>query len=295
MRELPEDSKPAKLRGPRTFVSPVDSTAQVRDGVIRNNTCGQVSRSDRAGDVEVGEEAFWSTALSGDRLGTVPARAASRNPRAVATATQAGRMEARLYIKVCGLRTAAAAEVAIEAGADAIGVVHAPGSPRHLEPDAARAIVESAQGAVDTVLVVATMPVADAVELARDLEVDVLQLHGRYTTEDFAIATSRFPRVWRATSLDKSPDLHVGALGEELILLDAPRAGGGVAWDLSSLTTSRPDGKWLLAGGLRPSNVARAIASAGPWGVDVSSGVESMPGEKDPELIRLFLSRARAA
>lgn len=199
-----------------------------------------------------------------------------------------------MYVKVCGLKSAEMIAVAIEAGADAIGVVHAPGSPRHLEVDEAREVVAAAGCAcVDTVLVVATTPVAEAVTLAEEIGVSVLQLHGHYTTEDFAYATSHFPRVWRATSLKKNPDLHVGAEGEELILLDAPKAGGGETWDLSALVASRPDGKWLLAGGLSPDNVAEAIAVAKPWGVDVSSGVESARGVKDAELIRRFIARAR--
>ncbi len=199
-----------------------------------------------------------------------------------------------MYVKVCGLKSAEMVEVAVEAGADAIGVVHAPGSPRHVEADEAREVVAAAGCAsVDTVLVVATTPVAEAVALAEQIGVAVLQLHGNYTGEDFAYATSHFPRVWRATSLKKKPDLHVGAQGEELILLDAPKAGGGETWDLSVLIASRPDGKWLLAGGLSPDNVAEAIAVAHPWGVDVSSGVESARGVKDAELIRQFIARAR--
>lgn len=199
-----------------------------------------------------------------------------------------------MYVKVCGLKSAEMVAVAIEAGADAIGVVHAPGSPRHLEVDEAREVVAAAGCAcVDTVLVVATTPVAEAVTLAEEIGVSILQLHGHYTAEDFAYATSHFPRIWRATSLKKNPDLHVGAQGEELILLDAPKAGGGETWDLSALVASRPDGKWLLAGGLSPDNVAEAIAVAKPWGVDVSSGVESARGVKDAELIRRFIARAR--
>ena len=201
-----------------------------------------------------------------------------------------------MYVKVCGLKSAEMIAVAIEAGADAIGVVHAPGSPRHLEVDEAREVVAAAGCAcVDTVLVVATTPVAEAVTLAEEIGVSILQLHGHYTAEDFAYATSHFPRRWRATSLKKNPDLHVGAQGEELILLDAPKAGGGETWDLSALVASRPDGKWLLAGGLSPDNVAEAIAVAKPWGVDVSSGVESEPGIKDGVLMRRFVEEVRRA
>mgnify|MGYP002382719306 CR=1 FL=1 len=202
-----------------------------------------------------------------------------------------------MYVKVCGLKSAEMVAVAIEAGADAIGVVHAPGSPRHLEVDEAREVVAAAGCAcVDTVLVVATTPVAEAVTLAEEIGVSVLQLHGHYTAEDFAYATSHFPRVWRATSLKKNPDLHVGAEGEELILLDAPKAGGGETWDLSALVASRPDGKWLLAGGLSPDNVAEAVRTTGCWGVDVSSGIEGdVPGVKDPARMRRFVEQVRRA
>ena len=75
--------------------------------------------------------------------------------------------------------------------------------------------------------------------------------------------------------------------------LDAPLAGSGHRWDLSALADQRPEGRWLLAGGLAPDNVAAAIHQASPWGVDVSSGVESSRGVKDPELIRKFVAAAR--
>ncbi|MGO1591462.1 MAG: phosphoribosylanthranilate isomerase [Ancrocorticia sp.] len=202
-----------------------------------------------------------------------------------------------MYIKVCGLKTAEDVAVARESGADAIGVVHAAGSPRNLEePDAAR-VIESAGGEVDTVLVVASTPVRESVEFAQAIGASVLQMHGRYTPEDFMLAAQLFPRIWRATSLAPGIDLTVGAYGEECLLLDAPQAGSGKRWDLGALDTAgtRPVGQWLLAGGLNPANVAEAIAQARPWGVDVSSGVESSRGVKSHDLIRQFVTNARAA
>lgn len=200
-----------------------------------------------------------------------------------------------MYVKVCGLSTAESVRVAVDSGVDAIGVVHAPGSPRHLEPEQAREVLAAAGCSVDTVLVVAKMLADDAARLALDLGVSVLQLHGKYTESDFHSAGRIFPRIWRATSLAENPNLHVGAYGEELVLLDAPNAGSGERWDVSRLVGNRPDGKWLLAGGLNPDNVAGAIAAAQPWGVDVSSGVESAPGVKDLDKIRAFVANARAA
>ncbi len=198
-----------------------------------------------------------------------------------------------MFVKVCGLTAVDDVAVAIEAGADALGVVSNRTSPRAIDAQLARAIVAAADGAVDTVLVVNDLPATDAAHLAQRIGVDVLQLHGTYTAADFSAAGALFPRLWRATSLAHDPDLTVGAYGEELLLLDAPQPGSGEQWDLGALRERAPAGRWLLAGGLRPDNVAAAIAQARPWGVDVSSGVESSPGVKDPVKIREFLSAIR--
>lgn len=200
-----------------------------------------------------------------------------------------------MYVKVCGLRDPEMAQVAVEAGADAVGVVMSEGSPRHVSPEAAARVVAAVAGRADTVLVVREMPVEQAVEMAGSVGVDVLQLHGGYTAAEFATARAGFARTWRATALDDATDLTVGAWGEELLLLDAPVAGSGRTWDLGALEHGRPTGRWLLAGGLHPGNVAAAVASARPWGVDVSSGVESSRGVKDPDLVRAFLGAAKAA
>jgi len=212
-----------------------------------------------------------------------------------------------LYVKVCGLKTPEAVQTAIESGADAIGFVHAPGSPRHLEPQEIRELLAVAGQhdtgcAVDTVLVVRSLISDDAARLALNLGVSVLQLHGNYTAEDFARARAIFPRVWWATSLDRiaaehpndlKAGLRVGTRGEELLLLDAPTAGSGERWDVSRIVDNQPDGRWLLAGGLTPDNVAAAVAAVRPSGVDVSSGVESAPGVKDLAKIRAFVRAAR--
>ncbi len=198
-------------------------------------------------------------------------------------------------MKICGLRTAEHARVAVGAGADAVGVVMNRTSVRRASEEEARAVVE-ASGEVDTVLVVNDLPAADAARTAVRLGFDVLQLHGpAYGAEDFAAALEILPRVWRATSLDRAPDLTVGALGEELLLLDAPKPGSGERWNLEELADRAPAGRWLVAGGLTPDNVGEAVSAVRPWGVDVSSGVEAAPGEKASELIVEFVERARNA
>ena len=198
-----------------------------------------------------------------------------------------------MYVKICGLSTVDTALVALEAGADAIGVVMSARSPRNVSADTAREIVVLAAGSAATVLVVSDLPALQAARTAAALGIDVLQLHGDYSREDYAAATALFPRVWRATSLAKQPDLDVGAWGEEAMLLDSPRAGSGESWDWTAVARTPPRGRWLLAGGLTPHTVREAIETASPWGVDVSSGVESAPGVKDAARIRDFVAAAR--
>ena len=197
------------------------------------------------------------------------------------------------YVKVCGLRHPEEAEVALAAGADAIGVVFSQKSPRRVSVDEARAVVAAVAGRIDTVVVTNDLDAAEAAQIAREIGASVVQLHGSYTAEDFARARAIVPRVWRATSLAETDELTVGAYGDEVMLLDAPRPGSGERWDLSALAAHNLSGRWLLAGGLNPDNVAAAIADVHPWGVDVSSGVESAPGVKDLDKIRAFVASAR--
>ncbi|MEZ5086270.1 MAG: phosphoribosylanthranilate isomerase [Tessaracoccus sp.] len=205
-----------------------------------------------------------------------------------------------MFVKVCGLDTVDTARVAVEAGVDAVGVVMNQTSPRRLSEEAAREIVAATHAVagdrVETVLVVNDMAAADAARVGGRIGVDVIQLHGRYSPQDFRVVLDLFEgRIWRATSLSADPDLAVGAYGESRLLLDAPLPGSGEQWDVSALDGRRPEGEWLLAGGLNPDNVAGAIAAAQPWGVDVSSGVESSPGVKDHAKIRAFVTAAKTA
>ncbi|MFI5428586.1 hypothetical protein [Aeromicrobium sp. UC242_57] len=201
-----------------------------------------------------------------------------------------------MYVKICGLRDPEHARVAVDSGAHAVGVVMNQTSSRRATDDEAAAVIAAADGHVDTVLVVNDMAAAEAAATARRLGFDVLQLHGpAYDSADFASALAVMPRVWRATSLKHDPSLLVGAHGEEMLLLDSPNPGSGERWDASALASRAPDGRWLLAGGLSPQNVADALRALSPWGVDVSSGIESAPGEKDAELIRAFVAAALTA
>ncbi|MFI9816509.1 phosphoribosylanthranilate isomerase [Saccharothrix variisporea] len=197
-----------------------------------------------------------------------------------------------MYVKLCGLRTAADVATAVDAGADAIGVVLT-ASPRQVSPETARALVREVPSDVLTVGVVLGVPADEVVRLARESGVGAVQLHGAYPESAFReVAVLGVPLI-RAVGLTPETDVRVGAFGEDMLLLDSPVAGSGHRWDLSALDGARPEGKWLLAGGLGPDNVAEAVARARPWGVDVSSGIESSRGVKDHGLMRAFVAAAR--
>lgn len=198
------------------------------------------------------------------------------------------------FVKICGLRTTADVDAAIDAGADAVGFVVSSRSPRHLELDEVARLVQHAAGRATTVLVTNELDATTAIDTARATGVDVLQLHGpSYDANAFALAADSHVTTWRAVALADGAAAEVGALGEDALLLDSPRPGSGERWTTTGATLPTA-GPWLLAGGLDPDNVAAAIAELAPWGVDVSSGVESTRGVKDHAKIRRFVTAARA-
>ncbi|MFD3870914.1 phosphoribosylanthranilate isomerase [Streptomyces sp. NPDC058623] len=195
------------------------------------------------------------------------------------------------FVKICGLRTAHDVEVAVAAGADAVGFVFAPGSPRTVDAGAARALAAAVPDGVLTVGVFRGQSVAEVRRLTQESGVRAVQLHGDEGPEYYEDLRAPGRTLVRATAE------HVrrcGELGEDLLLLDAPDPGSGKPWNWGSAGFVAPEGRWLLAGGLTPANVAEALAATGAWGVDVSSGVESGRGVKSPQLIRAFVAAARA-
>lgn len=197
-----------------------------------------------------------------------------------------------MLVKICGLSTPRDVEVAVEAGADALGFVLSSSSPRAVSPERVRELVGVAAGAATTVLVVHDVSIPEALERAREAGVEVLQVHG-YGAAQVREASAAWPRTWRARAASAGP-VRVGELGEEALLLDSPVPGSGETWDLGLLGEA-PQGRWILAGGLSPENVAQAVREVRPWGVDVSSGVEASRGVKDHGLVRAFLEAARGA
>lgn len=210
-----------------------------------------------------------------------------------------------VQVKICGLTRPADAEYAAAAGADYLGCVLVPSSPRAVDAERARGVSSAAPG-VPLVLVVAGLGVTELEAAATVAGASVLQLHGDETPDLVRALRSRGPwRVWKgvrvrdAASAREALDRWGGIV--DGILLDgwAPHQLGGTGtpfpWEeVASLRPAVPEGTLLIAaGGLKPENVGRAVSLLRPDVVDVSSGVESTPGVKDPARVREFVLRAR--
>ncbi|WP_306317845.1 MULTISPECIES: phosphoribosylanthranilate isomerase [unclassified Streptomyces] len=199
-----------------------------------------------------------------------------------------------MYVKVCGLSREADVDAAVAAGADAVGFVLT-ASPRQVTPDRARELAAAVPESVTTVAVFRGEPLDEVREAAARAGVTAVQLHGGEPPEAFAALRADGYLVVRATSPDEAAPLVTGAYGEDALIVDSPRPGSGERWDPAALGGTSPGGHWMLAGGLGPGNVGDAVAALRPWGVDVSSGVESARGVKDPALIERFVKAAKEA
>lgn len=197
-----------------------------------------------------------------------------------------------VFIKICGLRTPGDVEVAVAAGADAVGFVFAPGSPRTVDAATARELVAGVPDGVLTVGVFRGQSVEEVRRLAEESGVGSVQLHGDEGPEFYEELRAPGRTLIRATARAVAA---VGEYGEDLLLIDAPDPGSGKPWNWASPEFTAPAGRWLLAGGLTPASVREAVEVTGAWGVDVSSGVERERGVKSPELIRAFIEAARGA
>ena len=190
-----------------------------------------------------------------------------------------------MFVKICGITLAEDADAAVKAGADAIGFVFWPGSPRLIDPYRARAIAATLPPFVTTVGVFVNQPIEYVTGVASLVRLGAVQLHGDETTE-YAAALSR--PVVKAMSLG---DERVTAWpAQTTVLLDVHdpvrRGGTGRTIDWTAAAAVAAGRRILLAGGLTPDNVAEAVARVRPFGVDVSSGVERTPGVKDHQRLR---------
>ena len=206
----------------------------------------------------------------------------------------------RVQVKICGLNAEAAFDAAVDAGADWVGFVFFPPSPRFVTPDRAAALSARRPGGPPRVGLFVDPTEAAIADVLAKVQLDVLQVYGGV---DPAALRARFGRkVWRAVGVSSEADLPRDLGGANALLLDAKppkaatRPGGNASpFDWGIMRAWIAPGPWLLAGGLTVANVAEAIRVTRAPAVDVSSGVESAPGVKDPALIRAFIEQARQA
>lgn len=199
-----------------------------------------------------------------------------------------------MFVKICGITSAADAEAAVEAGADAIGMIFAP-SRRHVDAEEARRIVAVVPDHVLTVGVFRDHLVREVVETVEAVGLRAVQLHGSETPQSSQAVHDRIPVLIRALAAGDPQLGDVDRHGADVVLLDAPTPGSGEPFDWTLVGDLTRRHRILLAGGLRPDSVADAIDAVGPWGVDVASGVEASPGRKDHGAVREFVAAAKAA
>lgn len=223
----------------------------------------------------------------------------------------------RTRIKICGVREPSTALAAAQAGADAIGLVFAVASPRFVSHDQAKKIVRALPAFVEPVGLFVDAPVEQIQATANELGLSTVQLHGRESPNIVAqLAPMRVIKAIAFEPTDLSAKLDSwrqtpGSLAG--LLWDAPKSanneaglappsgGSGSRFDWEALAKLKDAGSleslapMILAGGLTPDNVGQAISQLAPWGVDVSSGVESSRGEKDDALIAAFCAAVRDA
>jgi phosphoribosylanthranilate isomerase len=211
-----------------------------------------------------------------------------------------------LAIKICGLSRPDTLEVALEAGADFVGFVFFPPSPRNLAIEAARPLGAQVRERAGKVALTVDANDDFIAAIVAALKPDMLQLHGKETPDRVVAVRTRFGLpVMKALPIASRADLAAirpySEVADRLLFdarppADATRPGGlGNTFDWTLLKGVDARVPWMLSGGLDPGNVIEAIAVTGATGVDVSSGVERAPGEKDPGRIRAFIRAARDA
>jgi phosphoribosylanthranilate isomerase len=211
-----------------------------------------------------------------------------------------------LIIKICGLSTAETLDVALDVGADAVGFVFFPPSPRHLAYEAARKLAARVRGRAEKVALSVDADDAMLAAVVEALHPDALQLHGKETRARVASIKQRFGLpVMKAIPVEARGDLvaideYVGIADRLLFDARAPReatrpGGLGRPFDWRLLENLDPGIPFMLSGGLDAGNVAEALRITRARSVDVSTGVERAPGEKDSDKIRAFVRAARAA
>lgn len=201
---------------------------------------------------------------------------------------------AAVFVKICAVTDPADAALAAELGADAIGMIFA-ASPRRVDVAQAAEIAAALPDHVLSVGVFRDHLASEVIEIAEQAGLDGAQLHGSETPSTSIEVGKHLRFVIRAMAAGDPQLVDIDDHRADVLHLDAPTPGGGVPFDWSLVGDLGARHRLLLAGGLRPENVADAIAAVKPWGVDGATGTEASFGKKDPELLRHFITEAKAA
>jgi phosphoribosylanthranilate isomerase len=203
-------------------------------------------------------------------------------------------MSEGLFVKICGVTSEADALLSVSLGASAIGFIFAP-SPRqvsvHLAADIAKRLPEH----VLTVGVFRDEAPQRIVEAVRVAGLGAAQMHGHETAEETKWVRARVPTVIKAFPAGDRTIMRFEDFGADYLLVDGENPGSGEVFDWRLAEGVTDPKRMIVSGGLRPENVADAVAHLRPGGVDVASGVESAPGRKDPLRLRNFIFNARQA
>ena len=204
----------------------------------------------------------------------------------------------RIRVKICGITNSADAFMAAEAGADALGYIFAPESPRQVEPAVVAEIIKALPPFITNIGVFVNEPVEYVNDASRKAGVGVVQLHGDETPE--YCSKVELP-VIKAVRVRSEEDLDgLGGYRVAAFLLDTYKEGmrGGTGetfdWNIAASNEAKSLGQLILSGGLTPGNVCEAIGKVRPYCVDTSSGVELEPGRKDHEKVAEFIDRVRS-
>jgi phosphoribosylanthranilate isomerase len=199
-----------------------------------------------------------------------------------------------VFVKICGLTSEADALLAVGMGAAAVGFVFAP-SPRQMTPGAVADITKRLPHETVTVGVFRNESPKRVIEIANQIGLHAVQLHGLESAEDSRWIRERTSCVIKAFPAGHPAIERFNDYGADLLLVDGASPGSGEVFDWRLAEGVIDPSRLIVSGGLHSDNVGAAIAHLRPWGVDVCSGVEASPGVKDPVKLRLFIAAVRAA
>ena len=191
---------------------------------------------------------------------------------------------------MCGLQDEATVDLAVELGVDAVGFVFAD-SPRQVTAERAAVLRTRVPAGTLAVGVYVKMSLDEIIATAQAANLEHVQVHDLRSASDVQALHEAGLTVIRAVNTGGADALSAD-FGADLLLVDGAVAGAGKTWDWQD-RSALPSGRWILAGGLNPENVEKAITTSGAWGVDVSSGIEVGRGVKDPGLMRAFAQAVR--